>query len=119
MIRDARSRAVLYDVFLADLQVARQKELITDKQWADLKKACVYQRQLLNHRTEYASAGLARKVRILFSLWRARVDGPLIQWMLVRLMPAPLFRSLKVTVNSARLGLKTGFRNGSVGGSAR
>jgi len=119
MIRDARSRAVLYDVFLADLRVARQKGLISDEQWADLKRACVYQRQLLNHRAEYASAGLARKVRILFSLWRARVDGPLIQWMLLRLMPVPLFRSLKVMANLTRLGLKTNIGNGSVGGSAR
>lgn len=119
MIRDARGRAGLYDAFLADLQVARQKKLISDEQWDDLKSACLYHRQLLSDRADYATAGMARKIRILFSLWRARADGALIKWMLLRLMPAPLFRSMKVMGNSTKLVLKTSFRNHSLGGSAR
>jgi glycosyltransferase involved in cell wall biosynthesis len=117
MSRDARGRAGLYDAFLADLQVARQKELISNEQWATLKSACIYHRQLLSQRAEYASAGTARKFRILFSLRRARVDGAQINWMLLRLMPAPLFRSMKVMANSMRLALRTIFRSRSIGGS--
>jgi len=117
MIRDARSRAVLYDVFLADLQVARQKKLISDEQWAGLKNDCIYHRQLLNQRAEYASAGMARKFRILISLWRARADGTLIKWMLLRLMPAPLFRSLKVIGNSTKFALRTRFGSHPPGGA--
>ena len=117
MVRDARSRAGLYDVFLADLQVAREKKLISDERWADLKSACLYHRQLLSHRAEYATAGTAQKFRILFSLWHAHADGPLIKWMLLRLMPAPLFRSMKVMWNSTRLVLRTSVRNHSLGNS--
>ena len=119
MIRDARGRAGLYDAFLGDLQVARQKRLISEEQWVDLKSACIYHRQLLCQRAEYASAGTVRKFRILFSLWRARVDGALIKWMLLRLMPAPVFRSIKVMGNSARLALRTSLRIDSPRGSTR
>jgi hypothetical protein len=119
MIRDARSRAVLYDVFLADLQVAKQKKLINDERWAGLKSVCLYQQQLLNHRAEYATAGTMRKLRMLLSLWRARMDDGLIKWMLLRLIPAPMFRSMKVMGNSTRLAMKTVFQSRSLGGSAR
>ena len=106
MIRDAKGRAVLYDVFLADLQVARKKKLISEDRWTGLKDACIHYRQLLSRRAEYAGAGTVRKFRILFSLWRARVDGPVIKWMLFRLLPAPVFRLMKVIGNSARSALK-------------
>ena len=119
MTRDARSRAVLYDVFLADLRTARQKQLISDEQWAGLEKVCLYQRQLLNHRAEYATAGMARKLRMLSSLWRTRADDALFKWMFFRLIPAPLFRSIKVVGNSTRLVSRTIFRNRSLNGLTR
>ncbi len=72
MIRDAKSCLGLYDTFLAGFAAGETKKLISDEQWADLKSVCIYHRQLLGHRAEYASAGTARKFRILFPLWRSR-----------------------------------------------
>jgi len=119
MIRDARSRAMLYEVFLADLQVAKQKKLISNELWAALTRSCCYQRQLLNQRAEFVAADMVRKLRMFLSLWRARVDDGLIKWMIFRLMPAPLFRSLKVVGNSTRLAMRTVFQCRSLDGSTR
>jgi glycosyltransferase involved in cell wall biosynthesis len=110
MIHDARNRVVLYEVFLSDLLVARKKKLIVDEQWNVLESACVYRRQLFLYQVEYANATMARKFRILFSVYRAYAGSPLIKWMLFRLMPTTLFRLLKVMGNSAKLALEKGFQ---------
>jgi hypothetical protein len=111
MIRDAKGRAVLYDVFLADLQVARGKKLISEEKWVALKRACIHQRQLFDSQVQYGTAKIARKFQILFSLGHAHGSGAVIKWMLLRLMPAPLFRSMKVIGNSTKLLLRSSLRN--------
>jgi hypothetical protein len=107
MIRDAGNRRVIYDVYLSDLQTAKMKKLISDEQWGRLQNVCLHRRRLFGYQAEYPGATLARKLQILFSTWRVRGGGKLIKWMLLRLMPAPLFRSLKVVGNSTKLVLKT------------
>jgi glycosyltransferase involved in cell wall biosynthesis len=116
MIRDASGYAVMYDVFLADLQVAREKKMISEERWVDLKKACIQHRRLCDYQVQYGTAKTARKFQILFSLRHAHGGGMLIKWMLLRLMLAPLFRSMKVMGNSTRLALKTIFRKCALGG---
>jgi glycosyltransferase involved in cell wall biosynthesis len=110
MICDARNRVVMYEVFLSDLRVAREKKLINNEQWHLLESACVYRRRLFSYQVEYANATMARKFQILFSVYRARASSALIKWMLFRLMPKTLFRLLKVIGNSARLVLKKAFQ---------
>ena len=119
MIRDAKNRQVMYDAFLSDLQVAREKKLISDEQWDRIKNACLHRRRLFGYQAKYAKATLARKFQILFSAWRVRGGRKLIKWMLLRLIPQTLFRSLKVVVNSARLTLKTGFQSATAGKLAK
>ena len=48
---------------------------------------------------------------------RDRADSRILKWMLLRLIPAPLFRSMKAMLNSTRLAIKTIVRKCSLGGS--
>ena len=65
MILDARNRRMMYDAFLADLKVAREKQLIGDDQWIRLQDACLYYRRVFDCQVQYGTAGIARKLQIL------------------------------------------------------
>jgi hypothetical protein len=109
-IHDARNRVVMYEAFLSDLRVAREKKLISDGQWHVLEKACVYRRRLFSYQVEFANATMIHKFQILFSVYRTHASSALIKWMLFRLMPTTFFRLLKVAGNSTKLALKKIFQ---------
>jgi glycosyltransferase involved in cell wall biosynthesis len=118
-IRDAKSKGGMYDAFLADMQLAKEKNLISEDQWIRLKQTAVHHRRLLDYQVQYGTANTARKLQILYSLRRAHGNDALVKWMLLRLIPTPLFRSMKVVGNSMRLALGNIFRTLTPGSQTR
>ncbi|MGA2786456.1 MAG: glycosyltransferase [Verrucomicrobiota bacterium] len=109
-MRDAENRVTMYDVFLLDLNVALNQGLISLEQWHVLKNICVWRRRVHAYQAEFPTANMARKLSILFAASRDRVERPILNWMIPRLMPQAGFCSLKVAGNSIRGALKSGFR---------
>jgi len=109
-IRDAKSKGGMYDAFLADMEVARIKNLISYEQLVRIKNTAIHHRQLLDRQVQYGTANMVRKMQILFSLRHVPGSNELVKWMLIRLIPAPLFRLMKVVGNSMRLRLRMIFR---------
>jgi glycosyltransferase involved in cell wall biosynthesis len=101
-VRDAKNRAVMYDVFLSDLRTARSRGLISPEQWTALEKACLWRRRVFSYQTEFPDAGVPRKFGILFAAWRDGADQPILKWMAMRAMPSSMFQSLKLAGNSLR-----------------
>jgi glycosyltransferase involved in cell wall biosynthesis len=107
VIRDARNRVTMYDAFLADLAVAKRKGLIDEAQAGKIETECIRQQRLFSYQVQYADASIPRKFQLLKAARKDRATPNVIKWMLLRLMPATLFRSLKVAGNSLRLAVKT------------
>lgn len=101
--RDARNRMVLYEAFMKDLRVAAELKLISAEQHDRLDGECRRIRGWFSCQSEYATAGLFRKLKLLISLWRGRADTYFIKWMLPRLLPSRIFQGMKVCLNSVRL----------------
>ncbi len=105
--RDARNRALMYEAFLADLQVARRKGLIGEDQAGRIETECIRQQRLFSYQMEYADAAITRKLQLLKAARQDQAGSRVIKWMIPRLLPAGLFRSLKVAGNSIRLAVKS------------
>jgi hypothetical protein len=106
MTRDARSRAGMYEAFRADLKVAHAKGMISEEQAQDLETECLRFQRLFSYQRDFGNANVVRKLRILMASRRDDLGGHVVKWMLPRLLPGALFRSLKVAGNSLRLALR-------------
>ena len=106
VIRDARNRVTMYDAFLADLSVAKRNGLIGEAKAGPIEAECIRQQRLFSYQVQYAQASIPRKFKLLTAARRDRATSNVIKWMLLRLMPPSVFRSLKVAGNSLRLAIK-------------
>jgi glycosyltransferase involved in cell wall biosynthesis len=90
MRRDFRTREIMYNGFLRDLEKGRQLGILNDADYARAREEAERKRRRFGVQREYIESGLFSKSRLLFRLREAGVSREEIRILAARLLPLPL-----------------------------
>lgn len=102
---DAEKRKDMYSAFLEDIYKAKNLGFIDDELWLNAHQECKRQFRIFSHQADFINSSFWHKIKILFSIRYECPDHKIFTWMLLRMIPRDLFRSLKTMINSIRIAI--------------